>query len=270
MIVFLILISVLLSLFGYISIFQSKALLPDLYAHAAFPGVGFSYLLFGSQNLFGLTFGALLSVYLFRYVYELISLRTSFHSDSILACLIASSFSLGILLVNILQNIGLATKFDFASLLFGNISAVSQSELIFMSVFALLILVILVYLRQFVCLFVFDRITCNLKFGFVSKIFEFCYVFLLVLTIIFCLKISGVVLTTGLFLIPITIVSFRQTSARVIFYRLFLLLTLVSLVAYFISINFAGLSTGPVLVSIYFVCFASQRVFCHLISTNGS
>ena len=56
MIVFLILISVLLSLFGYISIFQSKALLPDLYAHAAFPGVVFSYMLFGSQNLFGLTF----------------------------------------------------------------------------------------------------------------------------------------------------------------------------------------------------------------------
>ena len=269
MIVFLILISVLLSLFGYISIFQSKALLPDLYAHAAFPGVVFSYLLFGSQNLFGLTFGALLSVYLFRYVYELISVRTSFHSDSILACLIASSFSFGILLVNILQNIGLATNLIF-SFLFGNISAVSQSELLFMSVFALLILLVLVYLRQFVCLFVFDRITCNLKFGFVSKIFELCYVFLLVLTIIFCLKISGVVLTTGLFLIPITIAAFRQTSARVIFYRLFLLLTLVSLVAYFISINFAGLSTGPVLVSIYFACFASQRVFYHLISNNGS
>lgn len=264
MLIFLFVISLILSIFGFASIFQKQALLPDLYAHTAFPGVVFAYVLFGIDNFFLLTTGALLTVYLFRFFYNFIVQSSRFSSDNALAATISGGFALGILGVNVLQNLGIKTKFDFSGFLFGNISAISVDELFNLTIFALILICVGFFLRNVLSVFIFDKEFLFLKSRSFYHILRLVYEFVLILLVVICLKVSGVVLTTGLFLIPVSIAMFNVTSFKSILLRLVFLCLFVSFVGLKISQYYSGVSTGPVLVLIYFLFFIAQRFYYYL------
>ncbi len=265
MILFFILISAVLSMFGLASIFQKKALIPDLYAHAAFPGVVLAYICWQTSNLFILSVGAIASVMCFKFLFEFILRKQSFSSDTVLSALIASSFSVGILLVNVLQNLGISTKFDFSSFLFGNIAAISNRELIYLSAFFAALLLLIFGFRRFFILYMFDPEQFALRFVRLFKIFDACFVCGLVLSVVLVLKVSGVVLTTGLFLIPISIALFGSKSVLGVVSKLTLVICVVSVFAYLCSVSFSGVSTGPILISAYFLLFVFPLCFVYFL-----
>jgi len=264
MFTFIFVISLILSIFGFASIFQKQALLPDLYAHTAFPGIVFAYVLFGIDNFFMLTVGALFTVYLFRFFYNSIVQSSRFSSDNALASTISGGFALGILGVNVLQNLGIKTKFDFSGFLFGNISAISQDELFNLTIFALFLVCLGFFLRNVLSVFIFDKEFLFLRSKSFYHIFKFLFELVLILLVVICLKVSGVVLTTGLFLIPVSIAMFNVTSFKSILLRLVFLCGFVSFVGLNISQYYSGVSTGPVLVLLYFFVFIAQRISYYL------
>jgi len=250
----LILLSLAMFLVGGFYFFQRQSLVTDVYSHLAFPGVLFSYLIFSSLDLLYLSISTVLFIWLFDFLKQKLFKFSKFNSDSIFAFFISFGFALGTVLLNVLQNEGVSTKLGFDTFLFGNIASLSLFDSIVISILSFLVLIIL---------FVFRRFCFNISFlgnSFETRTLTYsrlkmCLKILSILLCVLSLKVAGVVLTTGLFLIPFAIVScFNLDVNKLCFYG-FVLILCVSWICLYLSSNISGLATGPLLISIYFVFY---------------
>lgn len=250
----IVLLSLVLFFLGGYFYFQKESLIVDVFSHVAFPGVVLTFILFKSLNLYLVLICSTFIVLFFDYLKQMLLYRTNFSSDSIFAFLISFGFSLGIVFVNFLQNMGVSTKLGFNNFLFGNITALSNFDSLLIIILGFLVLCTLFFLRKIIFNLLFDYkflLQRGIKASFVNSVVSFVTVIMTVLS----LKVAGVVLTTGLFLIPFATANIF--CKRIKSYCLFaiVLISLVSYFAMFLSQNFTGLSTGPVLIFTYFSVF---------------
>jgi len=244
---------------GGVFYYEKKSLITDVYSHVAFPGVVLAYLLFNSLDLYLVLFVTTAFVLLMDFIKNKLLRITKFTTDSIFAFFIAFGFSLGTLLINILQNYGVSTKVGFSDFLFGNISAISSNDSILIVSISSLILCVLYIYRRVIKNYLFDKtLFSQLGFNvsFVQRLLSVCTVVLCVLS----LKVAGVVLTTGLFLIPFATANLFYNKIKHLFVFALLLISLVTLASIFISLNFSGLSTGPILIVLYFVVYLFSQL----------
>ncbi len=254
----LILLSLAMFLVGGFYFFQRQSLVTDVYSHLAFPGVLLSYLIFNSLDLFYIILFTVFFIWLFDILKRHLFAFSKFNSDSLFAFFISFGFAMGTVLLNVLQNKGVSTKLGFDTFLFGNIASLSLLDSIVISCLSLLVLITLFVCRRF-C---FNISFLGNSFETQSKTYSRLKMFLKFLSILLCvlsLKVAGVVLTTGLFLIPFAIVSsFNLDLYELFFYGLTLIL-FVSWVCLYLSSSVSGLATGPLLISIYFVVYLFSR-----------
>lgn len=244
---------------GGVFYYEKKSLITDVYSHVAFPGVVLAYLLFKTVDLYLVLFVTTAFVLLVDLLKNKLLRITKFTTDSIFAFFIAFGFSLGTLLINILQNQGISTKVGFSDFLFGNISALSSTDSILIISISSLILCVLCIYHRVIKNYLFDK-TFLTQLGFkvclIQRILSVCTVVLCVLS----LKVSGVVLTTGLFLIPFATAILFYNKIKHLFVFALLLISLVTFASIFISLNFSGLSTGPILIVLYFLVYLLSQL----------
>jgi len=250
----LFLLSFTLYLLGGVYYFKSKSLITDVYAHVAFPGVVLAYILFHSLDLYLVVFVTSVFVLIVDYLKAKLLSITNFSTDSIFAFFIAFGFSIGTLFVNFLQNRGVSTKAGFSDFLFGNLSSLNQSDSYVIIFFSLITLFWIFFYRKVLLSYLFDEFSIN-KIGFNLLYIERSLSLMAVVLTVLSLKVAGVVLTTGLFLIPFSIsILFFNKIKHLIKFSI-ILISFVSFISIIISLNYSGMSTGPILIFIYFLVF---------------
>ncbi|HNR68644.1 MAG TPA: metal ABC transporter permease [bacterium] len=161
-------------------------------SHASFGGVALGFFLRINPFHTAVVF-CLLVAWLIGWVSE----RQRLREDAAVGIFFASTMAFGVLLVGLLKGV----QIDLFGYLFGNILAISSTELLSMVVLALVVFTVIVFFYKELLLLTFDAEMAAV-IGLSVRGFNFIFLTLLALTIVLSIKAVGIVLVSALLVIP--------------------------------------------------------------------
>lgn len=223
-------------------------------AHSAYGGIGLGYLL-----SFNPIFGAVGSSILGAVFVSKMRQNKSENEDTLIGIIWAFGMALGVLFI------GLSPGYapDLMSYLFGNILTVSTSEILFMAVADLtIILLVLFFYKEFQSI-TFDEEYAKTT-GLNVDLYYLILFVLIAVTIVLLIKLVGIILVVALLTIPAAISKFfAKTLHSMMFYSIAfgLLFTLVGLLLSY----YLNLPSGSAIIVLstfgYFIAYAVNSAF---------
>jgi manganese/zinc/iron transport system permease protein len=193
------------SLLGTLLVVGRRALLADTVTHASYPAVLVGLLIedYFSEELrfLAVLICSLILGWLMLRGMESCSKKGIWPKDSLLCFGLAFFFSIGILITSVLQRSNSAVFLKAKLLFFGQITTLTDHQLIPIALSTLLIIATLWILYPAIKISLFDPIfgkTSGIKIGIPNRIIDL----LLCLAIIGGIPLCGIVLLSGLFIIP--------------------------------------------------------------------
>jgi zinc transport system permease protein len=178
-------------------------------AHAVLGGVG-AAVYFG----FSPFTGAVVSAVLFAFILGIIKFKASAHEDTVIGALWACGMSAGIIFIYLTP--GYAVNLN--SYLFGNILLVSSEDLVYLSILALIVLLIsAVFYRQFTAVS-FDEEFASLR-GIRSPLIYIVLLTMIALTVVVLMKVVGLILVIAFLSLPsaTSAIFFKKISSIIAF-----------------------------------------------------
>lgn len=177
---------------GAFVVMRGMAFMGDAIAHAVFPGVVIAFL--ANVNLFlgGAAFGVLTALAI-----SSLSLTRRIREDTAIGVVFAGAFALGVVLISTSSNY----TGDLTSFLFGDVLAVTHTDIYLSVVFGGLSFVVAFLLRRILILVSFDR-EMALSMGVPVFKVETLLLLLVTVTIVISLRAVGNVLVLAMFVTP--------------------------------------------------------------------
>ncbi len=126
---------------GSFAVLRGRALVGDMLAHAALPGVCLAFLLTGNRSLLGLSLGALCSGLLAVGAVTVIVRWTRTKEDAAIGIVLSTFFGLGVVLLSVIQKPSTAgNKAGLNTYLFGEPAAMLTGDVITLAVVAVIVL----------------------------------------------------------------------------------------------------------------------------------
>ena len=232
---------------GSFAMLRRQSLLGDAMSHAALPGVVLAFILTGSKAPVVLLLGAAVAGLVSTLVMIGINRYTRIKEDSALGIILSVFFGFGLLLLTFLQRNPDARQAGLNKFLFGQAATLLVQDVVVMSLFGGLALLLMLLFWKEIKLLTFDR-DFGASLGYPMTLLEILITVLLVLAIVIGLQAVGVVLMSAMVVAP-------AAAARQWTNRLGLMVALAALFGALagvsgalISSTGAGLSTGPVIV----------------------
>lgn len=235
---------------GLFIILKNKALLGDMLSHAVLPGIAFAYIFIRSTNECVIWVGSIGASIVSLILMETIKRYSKLKSDTIISLIIASFFGLGNVLISYAQkgsedsSIAVLEKF-----ILGQIALISKGHVKIIIFITILTLFMIAFLWKEFKIFTFDEFFAK-SMGFNNILIAFILNSLLIGIIIISLKLTGIIITSALLIMPGVI-------ARYLSDKLLINVFIVSIIAFFssfigvlVSLSIDNIPTGPVLVVI--------------------
>ncbi|MFP4273291.1 MAG: metal ABC transporter permease [Halothiobacillaceae bacterium] len=240
---------------GVFAFLKKRALIGDVLAHAALPGVTMAFFLTHSRDWSVLLFGALASSVLGWVMIEMLTRRAGMREDSALAFTLSFFFALGTLQLTWIQRNLDVRSAGLESILFGQAAAMMPEDLMRLGLLAsLIVLVVILFFARF-RLVLFDRQYAQVL-GLPVRFLELLMALLIVLTVVIGLQLTGIILMAALLLTPVA-------AARLISHRLGVIVPLAGTIGAVAGLAGAQASmlaprmpTGPWIVVAVAGCFA--------------
>jgi zinc/manganese transport system permease protein len=182
-------------LLGCVLVLRRLALMGDALSHSLLPGIAAAWLLFGA-NTWALFAGALIAGLLTALGSALLSRLTRVKEDAAFGSLFIVFFGGGVALLS-----RLPTRLDLPHFLFGNILAVTASDLRLTAGISIATVAIFGLFHRSILLETFDPVFHRATGGH-GALVHFGLLALTVLNLVAALQTMGVVLALGLFLLP--------------------------------------------------------------------
>jgi manganese/zinc/iron transport system permease protein len=250
---------------GGMAVLRQRALIGDVLAHAALPGIMMAFILFESTQPGLVVFSALLSSLLGYYAIQYLTQQTKIKTDTAMAVVLSLFFAIGLMLLSFIQNSTMENKSGLDKLLFGQAAAMNANDVNWLIVITLLALSYLVIVFHKLRLISFDPIYAQ-SLGLKVKRYELSFALVLVFTIVIGLQIVGVILMAAALLIPISIARFWSQSLPVLLWLAALFAMISALISTQLSMQIANMPTGPWMVVILGVLFALSWVMTSALS----
>lgn len=186
---------------GTILNLRRQGLLGDVLAHAALPGVAFSFFLFQSRSSFILMLGALCSCALAYLLIHLFVTYSKIKSDSAFAIILSLFFAVGAGMITYLQKLPLGSQSGLDRLLFGQAGALVASDLHALILLSILTLIFFLIAGRKLKEITFDRQFCAVQ-GVSLNSYDGFLAMLAVALIALSLQLVGAVMLAGLLIIP--------------------------------------------------------------------
>jgi manganese/zinc/iron transport system permease protein len=248
---------------GSFAMLRRQSLLGDAMSHAALPGVVLAFMFTGSKSPVVLLLGAAVAGLISTLIMIGINRYTRIKEDSALGIILSVFFGFGLLLLTFLQRNPDARQAGLNKFLFGQAATLLVQDVLVMSLFGgVALLLMLLFWKEFKLL-AFDR-DFGASLGYPMTLLEILITVLLVIAIVIGLQAVGVVLMSAMVVAP-------AAAARQWTNRLGLMVALAALFGALagisgalISSTGAGLSTGPVIV----LCISLIVVLSLLVAPN--
>lgn len=239
---------------GGFAVLRQRALIGDVLAHAALPGIMMAFILFNSYEAWLVFFSALVSSLLGYYLIGWITRHSKIKADAAMAIVLSSFFALGLMALSYIQSGESTQQTGLDRLLFGQAAAMTLSDVYMLSLVALISLSGLFVLFQKLRLISFDRHYAT-TLGLPVARYELSFALMLVMSIVVGLHVVGVVLMAAVLLIPITIARFWSHNLTHLLWIAALVSSVSALISSQISFYISAMPTGPWMVFILGVMF---------------
>jgi len=186
-----ILVGVVCGIVGTFIVLRGLALMGDAIAHAVLPGVAVSYLL-GVSTFFGaLLFGIIASLSI-----GAISQNSRIKSDSSIGIVLSAFLALGVILIAQAQ-----TAVDLSQILFGNVLAVAESDMMLTVVVTVIVVALLLLFYKELLVSTFDP-TMAQTYGLNVRTIHYALMVVLTVVTVTALQAVGVILVVALLITP--------------------------------------------------------------------
>ncbi len=177
--------------------------------HASFGGIGLAYFLGLNPFLGAAVFAVLASLGI-----EWTTSKANVREDSAIAILWSLGMAIGIIFVFLTP--GYAP--NLMSFLFGNILTVTKTDIVFMLVLAVIVTACIIVFYRPILFTAFDAEYAKTT-GLNTKLIKYVIAAVIALTIVFSIRIAGIILVLSLFTIPQAIANiFTHDFKKMIFY----------------------------------------------------
>lgn len=232
---------------GAFALLRQQSLLGDALAHAALPGVCLGFLVSGSREPLPIFLGALASGAAAAGLSLLLSRRSRLKTDATLGISLSLFFALGLVLLTAIQQRAGSGQAGLAAFLFGQAAAIVPSDVLLMSIVALLSLgTVALFWKEFKLL-TFDPIFAA-SLGYPVLWLELALTGLLAFAIVIGLQLVGVVLMAAIVIAPAAAARQWSRSLGQMIALSALFGTVSGLAGALVSSSGRGLATGPLII----------------------
>ena len=186
---------------GAYAVLRKQSLLGDAISHATLPGVALAFLLTQSKAPLILVFGAAMAGWVATLLVISIVNNTRIKEDSALGLVLSVFFSVGLVLLTVIQKMPTAKQSGLDTFLFGQAAALLERDVITMaSIGGMTIVIMLLFWKEFKLL-CFDA-SFGASLGFPMAVLDVLLITLLVIAIVLGLQTVGVVLMSAMVVAP--------------------------------------------------------------------
>lgn len=176
---------------GCFIILRGMALMGDAISHAVLPGVAISYML-GINFFFGAVFTGLLTAVGIGFI----SQHSRIKQDTSIGIMFTAAFAAGIILITMMK-----TSKDLYHILFGNVLAVSPSEMWITFIIGVIVLLAVYLFFKELLVTSFDP-TMAAAYGLPHRLIHYCLMGLLTIVTVASLKTVGIILVVAMLITP--------------------------------------------------------------------
>lgn len=250
-------------------VLEKQSQLGDAIGHSVYPGVIIAFMVFQTRNSLVLLLGAVVFGFIAFLLIEWIHKNSHFPYESILAMVLSSFFSLGLMLYRLVQTNPKFQTVNFSGLnnyIMGQAAFLTQFDVTVIFVIALLILFIFWIFYPKIKLYLFDK-TFAQSIGINVKLINYILLALSLLVIVIGLQAVGAKLISSMLVAPV-IGAMQWTNS---YPKTIILSGLFGLISGFLgtllSTNIANLATGPTIIivlsviALVSVCIGPKGLF---------
>ncbi|MGL4514700.1 MAG: iron chelate uptake ABC transporter family permease subunit [Lacipirellulaceae bacterium] len=186
---------------GVYAVLRRRALLGDVLAHAALPGVCLAFLVAGVREAGPLALGALATGLASVFCVAQIRRWTRTREDAALGVVLSTFFGAGVLLLSVIQKSGGGAQAGLDSYLFGEVASLTSRDIGQLAVAALVALVAVVLLHKELKLFAFDEGFARAQ-GWPVVWLDFAVMASVAAVVVLGLPVCGVVLIAAMLIFP--------------------------------------------------------------------
>jgi manganese/zinc/iron transport system permease protein len=245
------------SFLGTFMYLRKETLTGDVVAHAILPGVAMGFILSGTKNILFLVLGAFIFGSLSILFKQFVTRKTVLKQDAGLSITLVSFFSLGMLLLSVLQNGGNSSQSGLDKFLFGSAASITYEDALQITAIAIPTIIICILFKQPFTLTSFNPDFAASK-GIKIGVYELIFSSLVILILTIGIQAVGAVLISGLFITPAAGARFWSKNVN----QMLLFSILIAIPGTYLGIGISYLlpkmPTGPwIIVVISFITILS-------------
>ena len=244
-----ILVGIMSGIIGSFIILRGMSLMGDAISHAVLPGVAVAYML-GINLLLGASAFGILAALLIGVV----TMKSKLKNDTAIGIVFSAFFALGFILISLAES---ATNLHH--ILFGNVLAVSDSDLITTAIVLSVVLLFVVVFYKELLITSFDN-TFAKAYGLKTQIMHYALMLILTLVTVTALQTVGIILIVAMLITPAATAYLltNRMSHMMIVAAIFSVIS--SIVGLYLSFTF-NWASGPAIVLTAAIFFSLAFIF---------
>lgn len=244
-----ILVGIMSGIIGSFIILRGMSLMGDAISHAVLPGVAVAYML-GINLLLGASAFGILAALLIGVV----TMKSKLKNDTAIGIVFSAFFALGFILISLAES---ATNLHH--ILFGNVLAVSDSDLITTAIVLSIVLLFVVTFYKELLITSFDN-TFAKAYGLKTQIMHYALMLVLTLVTVTALQTVGIILIVAMLISPAATAYLltNRMSHMMIVAAIFSVIS--SIVGLYLSFTF-NWASGPAIVLTAAIFFTLAFIF---------
>lgn len=244
-----ILVGIMSGIIGSFIILRGMSLMGDAISHAVLPGVAVAYIL-GINLLVGASiFGILASLLI-----GLVTMKSKLKNDTAIGIVFSAFFALGFILISLAES---ATNLHH--ILFGNVLAVSDSDLVTTAIVLAVVLIFVVTFYKELLITSFDN-TFAKAYGLKTQVMHYSLMLVLTLVTVTALQTVGIILIVAMLITPAATAYLltNRLSHMMIVAAIFSVIS--SVIGLYLSFTF-NWASGPAIVLTAAIFFSVAFLF---------
>lgn len=243
---------------------RKRALVSDAISHATLPGVALAFIfmtLIGldGRTLPGLLIGSALSAFLGLLSVQFLTSRTRLSEDAAIGAVLSVFFSIGIVLLTVIQTMSTGRQAGLESFLLGSTAGMLRADAILIAVGGAIVLILVMVFRRPMTLVAFDPGFAETSGVNLNRVDLIMMGLVLGVTVV-GLKIVGLILIVALLIIPPVTARFWSDRADYVVLGAGAFGGLAAWFGAAISASVPNVPTGPIIVLVSFGFFAASMI----------
>ncbi|MFT6747332.1 MAG: manganese/zinc/iron transport system permease protein, partial [Glaciecola sp.] len=245
-------------------VLSKKTLIIDAISHSMLPGICIGFLLSGVKNPLYLMLGGMGSATLAVYLIDAISKRSKIKIDAAIAITLSILFSLGVIMLNVVQNTGNPNQSGLNDFLFGKAASMIREDLYLFGGLCLITFICLPLFFRHFKISLFDPVFAQ-SIGIKKVLMQTVISFLIIVTAAAGVQTVGIILISAMIIAPASASLFWTNNFKRTVIYAGVTGAVCSIIGVFISYLSPKMPTGPWIV----VTLASVSILSVLFSPKG-